>query len=241
MFLDKRHKLFLVLTGVFITCFVVGDLIGGKLIGQEIGGWGFYTTVGMLPFPVTFLLTDLLNEFYGKRAARFVTLLGFFMGVLSFVIVLAAAQIPFAAFTRQPGFDGVTEGSFNSVFLGSLRMIIASLTAYLVAQFVDIGVFHALKRYTSGRLLWLRATGSTVVSQLIDTVVITVVAWSGGSVADKIKNIIVTNYGLKLVIAIALTPMIYVCHGLVERKLGIPPILVGGEAPDDVTAAEAAR
>jgi queuosine precursor transporter len=241
MFLDKRHKLFLVLTGVFITCFIVGDLIGGKLIGREVAGWGFYTTVGMLPFPVTFLLTDLLNEFYGKRAARFVTLLGFCMGVLSFVIVFAAAQIPFAAFTRQASFDGVTESSFNSVFLGSLRMIVASLTAYLVAQFVDIGVFHALKRYTSGRLLWLRATGSTVVSQLIDTVVITVVAWSGGSVADKIKNIIVTNYGLKLVIAIALTPMIYLCHSLVERKLGIAPILVGGDAPDDVATAPAVR
>ena len=240
MFLDKRHKLFLVLAGIFITCLVVGDIIGGKLVSTRVFGFEFTTTVGMVPFPVTFLLTDVLNEFYGKRAARFITLVGFGMAVLSFAFIFTAAAIPFSEFTRAPDWTGVNEASFNNVFLGSLRMIIASLCAYLLSQFVDIGVFHLLKRVTSGKLLWLRATGSTAVSQLIDTITINFVAWSGLMSAGKIVNIIYSAYGLKLLIAIGLTPAIYLCHTLVQRVLGIPAILVG-DAPDDVLPVEATR
>src|SRR5258706_5155626 len=163
VFLDKRHKLFLVLAGIFITCLIVGDIIGGKLVETSVFGFQFTTTVGMVPFPVTFLLTDVLNEFYGQRAARFITLVGFGMAVLSFSFILLSATVPFASMTRAPDWTGVNEAAFNNVFLGSMRMIIASLCAYLVSQFVDIGVFHLLKRATSGKLLWLRATGSTAV------------------------------------------------------------------------------
>jgi uncharacterized integral membrane protein (TIGR00697 family) len=236
MFLDKRHKLFLVLASIFTTCLVVGDIIGGKLIEWQWFGVDFRTTVGMVPFPVTFLLTDVLNEFYGKRAARFVTLVGFGMAVLSFTFIFLSAQVPFAAMTRAPGWDGVTEASFNNVFLGSLRMIIASLSAYLVSQFVDIGVFHALKQVTAGRLLWLRASGSTAVSQLIDTIVISFVAWSGKMSVAAIFSIIYSAYGLKILIALGLTPLIYLCHSLVERQLGIQPIRIG-DAPDELVDA----
>ncbi len=233
MFLDKRHKLFLVLAGVFTTCLLVGDIMGGKLVETKLLGFDFTTTVGMLPFPVTFLLTDLLNEFYGKRAARFITMVGFAMAVLAFVLIFLAGAVPFAAMTRAPDWTGVNEASFNNVFLGSQRMIVASLAAYLISQFVDIGIFHLLRRKTSGRLLWLRATGSTVVSQLIDTVVINFVAWSGMMSAGKIVNIIYSAYGLKLMIAIGLTPLIYLCHALVERGLGLQPL------PIDATSDEA--
>jgi uncharacterized integral membrane protein (TIGR00697 family) len=241
MFLDKRHKLFLVLAGIFTTCLVVGDIIGGKLVETHVFGFHFISTVGMLPFPVTFLLTDVLNEFYGQRAARFITLVGFGLAVLSFSFLFIAGQIPFAAMTRAADWTGVNEASFNNVFLGSQRMIIASLCAYLVSQFVDIGVFHLLKRVTSGRHLWLRATGSTAVSQLIDTITINFVAWTGMMSAGKIVNIIYSAYGGKLLIAVGLTPLIYLGHSLVERGLGIQPILVGGEAPDDAAPAEASR
>jgi uncharacterized integral membrane protein (TIGR00697 family) len=232
MFLDKRHKLFLVLAGIFTTCLVVGDIVGGKLVSTTVLGVELTTTVGMVPFPVTFLLTDVLNEFYGQRAARFITLVGFGMAVLSFAVIYTAAAIPFAGFTHDPSWTGVNEAAFNNVFLGSLRMIIASLCAYLLSQFVDIGVFHALKRVTAGKLLWLRASGSTAVSQLIDTVTINFVAWSGTMATSKIVTIIYTAYGLKLLIAIGLTPFIYLCHTLVQRGLGIPALLVG-DAPDD--------
>jgi len=241
MFLDKRHKLFLVLAGIFTTCLVVGDIIGGKLIEWHPFGLEFTTTVGMVPFPVTFLLTDVLNEFYGQRAARFITIVGFGMAVLSFLFIFLAAAIPFAAFTHAPDWQGVNEASFNNVFLGSMRIIIASMCAYLVSQFVDIGVFHLLKRKTSGKLLWLRATGSTAVSQLIDTITINFVAWTGLMSTGKIINIIYSAYGMKLIIAVGLTPVIYLCHTLVERGLGIQPILVGGQAPDDGVPSEVAR
>lgn len=229
MQLDPRQRLFIILGAAFTTCLLVGDIIGGKLIEVSLFGFPFTTTVGMVPFPVTFLLTDVLNEFYGKRAARFVTLVGFAMAVLSFAIISVAGVIPIAAFTKDPTWEGVTESSFANVFLGSQRMIIASLTAYLVAQFVDIGVFHSLKRVTAGKYLWLRASGSTAVSQLVDTVTITIVAWVGMLPWSKIGDIILSAYGLKIFIALALTPAIYACHTAVERWVGMAPLPVGGD------------
>ena len=92
MKLDARTRLFIILAGIFSTCLIVGDIIGGKLVQTTMFGQLFTTTVGMIPFPVTFLLTDVLNEFYGKRAARFVTLLGFGLAVLSFVVIFIAAR-----------------------------------------------------------------------------------------------------------------------------------------------------
>ena len=226
MQLDARQRLFIVLTAIFVTCFVVGDIIGAKLIETSLIGATFTTTVGMIPFPVTFLLTDVLNEFYGRRAARFVTLVGFGMAVLAFTFIYIAGAIPIAPMTRDPSWTGVTEGSFANVFLGSQRMLIASLVAYLVAQFVDIGTFHLLKRATKNRLLWLRASGSTAVSQLIDTIVINTVAWSGMMSVEKIAGIVISAYTLKLFIAFALTPLVYLCHALVQRVLGLEPVVL---------------
>lgn len=227
MQLDVRQKLFISLGAAFTTCLVVGDIIGGKLIEVSLFGFPFTTTIGMVPFPVTFLLTDVLNEFYGKRAARFVTLVGFSMAVLSFAIIWVAGAIPIAAFTREPGWQGVTEEAFANVFLGSQRMIIASLVAYLVAQFVDIGTFNLLKQATAGKYLWLRASGSTAVSQLVDTIAINVVAWAGMMSWSKIGDIVLSAYGLKIFIALALTPAIYACHAAVERWTGLRPVPVG--------------
>ncbi len=229
MKLDARTRLFIILAGIFVTCLLVGDIIGGKLVQTKLFGQTFTTTVGMIPFPVTFLLTDLLNEFYGKRAARFVTLLGFGLALLSYTFIFIAGAIPIADLARQTDWKGVTEASFSNVFLGSQRMILASMTAYIVAQFVDIGVFHMLKRMTDTRLLWLRATGSTVVSQLIDTITITIVAWSGIMTSAQIWNVIVSAYTLKIMIAVGLTPLVYLAHALVERGLGIQPHPVEAE------------
>src|SRR5690606_35224089 len=132
MVLDARLRLFIFLGAAFTTCLVVGDIIGGKLIEVSVFGFLFTTTVGMVPFPVTFLLTDVLNEFYGKRAARFITMVGFGMALLTFGIVFVSGAIPIAEFTKNPDWQGVTEESFVNVFLGSQRMIAASLAAYLV-------------------------------------------------------------------------------------------------------------
>ncbi|HEU5075137.1 MAG TPA: queuosine precursor transporter [Polyangiaceae bacterium] len=222
--LDAKYKLFVVLAGVFTTCLVVGDIIGGKLVQTALFGQTITLTVGMIPFPVTFLLTDLLNEFYGKRAARFVTWVGFAMALLAYAFIFIALQIPMAEMTRSSSWDGVTQPAFDNVFDGSKRMIVASLVAYLIAQFTDIGVFHLLRRRTRGRFLWLRATGSTVISQAIDTFTISMVAWYGLLGMGDIVNIMVSSYTLKFVIALGLTPAIYAGHALVQRLLGLEPV-----------------
>jgi len=231
MLLDARHKLFFVLAATFLTCFLVGDIVGGKLVQTQLFGLEFTTTVGMVPFPVTFLLTDVLNEFYGKKAARFVTLVGFCMALLAFFIIYVAGAIPIAEFTRAADWSGVNESTFKNVFLGSQRMLIASLCAFLVSQFVDIGVFNFLKRLSGPRHLWLRATGSTAISQLIDTIAINFVAWTGLLGFSQIVNIVFSAYGLKIFIALGLTPFIYLCHALVSRGLGIEPFALDEPSP----------
>lgn len=224
MKLDARTKLFVALAGVFVTALVVGDIIGGKLVSLHLLGKDYVLSVGMIPFPVTFLLTDILNEFYGKRVARFVTLVGFGMALFAFLVIYIAMALPWAPFTQEPGYKGMVEPSFNNVFGGSQRILVASMIAYLIGQFLDIGVFNLLKRLSSNRFLWLRATGSTLVSQLIDTFVIQLIAWWGTLTLDRLLGLVLTGYTIKILVAIGLTPLIYAGHALVEGALGLQPI-----------------
>lgn len=234
--LDPRAKLFLALSAVFIASLIVGDLIGGKLVEPHwsgapvtLFGEAVIISVGMIPFPVTFLLTDLLNEFYGKQAARAVTWVGFAMTIFTFTLVNVAVVMPWAPFTNDPSYSGVNQPSFDNVFAGSRRILLGSLVAYVIAQFADIAIFHLIKRRSGNRFLWLRATGSTVVSQAIDTVVISVVAWTGTLSPAKIAALIATSYCVKLVVAIGLTPAIYAGHALVEKVFKIPAVQLDSE------------
>ncbi|CAM3364647.1 queuosine precursor transporter [Corallococcus sp. ZKHCc1 1396] len=227
MNLDRRIQLFMVLAGVFITSLVVGDIIGVKLFEVHLGSMPVVLSAGMLTFPVTFLLTDILNEFYGKRAARFITWVGFFMAIFTFAVIAVAVRVEWAPMTLEKGYGGTVAGSFNNVFAGSQRILMASMVAYLVGQFADIGMFNLLKRTTNNRMLWLRATGSTVVSQLIDTTVVQYIAWTGVLPHDVIVKIIYSSYAAKLLVALGLTPLIYLGHAFVERKLGIAPVVLG--------------
>jgi uncharacterized integral membrane protein (TIGR00697 family) len=227
MNLDKRVRLFVVLAGVFTTSLVVGDIIGVKLFEVHLGPIVSVLSVGMIPFPVTFVLTDILNEFYGKRAARFVTLVGLGMALFAFAVIYIALGLDWAPLTRDPSYTGTVENSFNNVFGGSQRILVASMIAYIIGQFLDITLFNLIKRLTQNRLLWLRATGSTVVSQLIDTVVVQFVAWTGVLPLEVIISIIFTSYVVKLLVAVGLTPIIYAGHALVERWMGIKPVVLG--------------
>lgn len=229
MVITRRVGLFVVLAASFVTALVVGDLIGSKLFEVRWIGIPVTLSAGMLAFPLTFLITDLLNEFYGKGPARFVTLVGFGMAVFALVVIYAAIQVPWAPFTRAADWTGLTESSFDAVFGGSQRILFASLVAYLVGQFVDIAVFQRLKRMSHNRMLWLRATGSTLVSQLIDTVVVQYLAWSGLLAAGRIAGIVAGSYAVKVLIAVGLTPLIYLGHALMQRWLGITPLEIGDE------------
>jgi queuosine precursor transporter len=216
--LDARQKLFAVLVALFVTSLIVGDLIGGKLydLGIDLAGLPLGISVGMIPFPIVFLLTDLINEFYGKRAARFVTVVGFAMAWFTIVVLQLAVMVPWPASAFQ--------ASYDAIFAGSQKILFASTIAYLTAQLIDIAIFHFVKRKLGGRFLWLRATGSTAVSQLVDTFIIGFIVWSSSKSVPAILGIVLTSYLTKLAVAILATPLIYAGHALVERGLGIVPV-----------------
>jgi hypothetical protein len=230
MKLDARSRLFMFLVGGFVTCLIVGDLIGGRLYGFDAFGVEWGISAGMIPFPVTFLLTDLLNEFYGKKVARAVTVVGFVMAMLTVGLVYVAGAIPAAPFTA------ISQACYENAFQGSIRIFFSSLAAYFIAQLIDIGVFHSLKMATRNRMLWLRATGSTVISQLVDTVAIQTFAWTGTPNQANILKFIYTSYPLKVLIAIGLTPIIYAGHAFFERRYNLHPVVLGtdGEPVDEI-------
>jgi hypothetical protein len=214
---DARQWLFVSLVGVFLTSLLLGNLIAGKLTGVPLGDSELPMSVGGIPFPLTFVLTDVLNEFYGRTVVRRVTLLGFAMTGLAFAMIHFAAVLPW----YQDG-GGDFRTAWESVFTGATRIQIASMIAYLVGQFLDISAFWALRNLTGGRALWLRATGSTILSQGIDTALVTLIGFSFLP-NDVLFEMITTAYGLKIVVAIALTPVLYGLHALIERRIGVAP------------------
>lgn len=224
-----RERLFVALTAVFVTALLVADLTGGKFFRLalfQVGSYEFVThSVGMLSFPITFLLTDFINDFYGKRAARLVTAIGLGCAALAFVLVYVGRKIPVA------GFSPISQEDFDAVFAMSNRLYIASLTAYVVGQLADIWLFGVIKRRTQGRLVWLRATGSTVVSQALDSLLVTYILFAGvvdakGGTLDAaaILEIAATGYILKFVLALVLTPVLYLGRWLIRTRLGVQPL-----------------
>jgi uncharacterized integral membrane protein (TIGR00697 family) len=217
MELSRRQRRYCYLCAVFLTALLVGDTIGAKLFVTPIP-LGFTTlhatlSVGVIWFPITFLLTDIINEFYGSKGARFVTFVGFWMAIMAFVIIFCARKIPAASFSpvSQAAFDNVL-GNANTIFF-------ASLVAYVIGQLVDISVFQLAKRLTQSRHIWLRSTGSTVISQLVDTVVVTTIAFWHKLTPSQLRETIIAQYSVKLVFAVALTPVIYAMHGALHRQL----------------------
>ena len=222
MKLDARLTLFLTLVGVFLTSLLLGNLIAGKVAGVELGGHEFAMSVGGIPFPLTFVLTDILNEFYGRRVVRRVTFLGFAMTALAFLMLHVAAAMAWLEAAHRPEWQGLPPHAWDAVFTGATQIQIASMVAYLVGQLLDISVFFAIKRWTGNRFLWLRATGSTLISQLIDTVLVTAIGFAALP-NEVIFEMIRTAYLVKVVTAIAMTPVIYALHAVIERVWKLPP------------------
>lgn len=209
---SRRDLVFIILAGVFITNAILAELIGGKLI--QIGP--FAMSIGVIPWPIVFLTTDLINEYFGKDGVRRLTFLTVALIVYAFIVLYVAIQVPAA------GFSPVSDESFQIVFGQSLWIIIGSIIAFLASQFVDVIVFWFFRSKTHGKQLWLRATGSTAVSQLIDSFVIIGIAfWLPGKVATSdFLKVAASNYSYKFLIAVLLTPMIYFVHNLIDRFLG---------------------
>lgn len=229
--LTVAQSLYVWLTAFFVACLLIADIVGIKLfhIPLPFKIWGYDAiehTCGMITFPVTFLLTDLINEYYGAKGARRVTYIGFAMLAFVFLIMNIAQAMPYL----DAPFN-IDQKSFDAVFGSAKLMYVASMTAYLVGQLADIAVFRTLKRTTGGRLLWLLATGSTVVSQMLDSFVVSYLAFGlgktltgqvGASLPEVLK-IAATGYTLKFIIAIAITPLIYLGRGALHRWFGLTP------------------
>jgi uncharacterized integral membrane protein (TIGR00697 family) len=213
MFKSKREFIFIIMAGIFITNAVVAELIGGKLI--QVGP--FIMSIGIIPWPVVFLTTDLINEYYGKEGVRRLSMITASLIAYAFVILYVAIKIPAAV-----GISAVTDAQFFAVFGQSLWIIVGSIVAFLTSQFVDVFIFWLLRDKTGGKMIWLRSTGSTVISQLIDTFVVLGIAfWLPGKMTTAVfLNAALTGYTFKLLIAVVLTPLIYVGHNLIEKYLG---------------------
>jgi queuosine precursor transporter len=213
IFSDKRNIVFTILAGLFITNAVIAELIGTKLI--HIGP--FIMSIGIIPWPIVFLTTDLINEYYGKEGVKKLSFLTASLVAYAFIVLFFAIKVPAAQ-----GISAVTDEEFFAVFGQSLWIIVGSIVAFLISQFVDVFVFWMLRNQTGGKMIWLRSTGSTVVSQLIDTFVVLGIAfWLPGKMStDTFINAALTGYTFKLIIAVALTPLIYLGHYLVYKYLG---------------------
>jgi uncharacterized integral membrane protein (TIGR00697 family) len=208
------QRTFTVLATLFVVCLVVANLTGAYLLALPLP-WGGSQLVsgGILTFPLTFVLTDLVNEFYGHTGARWVTWLGLAMTLLVVGALNALATLPASPHTV------ILPSQLKPIISQFTGMLGASLCAYVLGQFLDIALFGWFKRLTGSRLLWLRATGSTVLSQLLDSFVVTLIAFWGSMPLERMLAIGQGNYAVKLVVVVVATPLLYVAHGTLRRLL----------------------
>lgn len=243
---NKPTRLFLILSGIFITNALIAEFIGVKIFSLEstlgwkpaeihlFGGvYSFNLTCGVLLWPVVFVMTDIINEYYGVKGVRFLSWLTIGLIGFGFLMVFGALQTEpngwWITSKKEMGIDNMNT-AFNAVYGQGLGIILASMTAFLVAQFIDVFVFHRIKKLTGEKKIWLRATGSTVISQLIDSFVVLMIAFyfypklvKGQGEPwpfDQLIAICIVNYIYKFIVAILLTPVIYFVHEWIERYLG---------------------
>jgi uncharacterized integral membrane protein (TIGR00697 family) len=209
---SRRDLVYLALAGFFVTNAILGEVTGGKLF--TLGP--FTLSIGVIPWPVVFLSTDLINEYFGREGVRRLTFMTIALIIYAFMVLFLAMQVPAVSFSP------VTDAQFQAVFGQSLWIIVGSVTAFALSQLVDVGIFWLVRHKTGGRFLWMRATGSTVASQFIDSIVIIGIAfWLPGKVrTSEFLTVAASNYSYKFLIAVGMTPFIYMAHSAIDRFLG---------------------
>lgn len=235
----KKNRLFFILAGVFITNALLAEVLGTKIFSVEstlglapanlnILGFtmSFSLTTGVLLWPVVFITTDLINEYFGKPGVKRISFFTAALIAYGFLAIYLAMNLAPATFwldgnnADQQGNPFDINYAFNTIFGQGLRIIVGSLTAFLVGQLVDVFAFQRLRKVTGSKMLWLRATGSTLVSQLVDSFVVLFIAFYGKYAVTNIVAIGITNYIYKFLVAIILTPVIYLGHYWIDRYLG---------------------
>ena len=237
---NKGNRLFILLGSFFITNALVAEFVGVKIFSLEKvfglipvnltlfgqGGLSFNLTAGVLLWPIVFVMTDIINEYYGKRGVRILSFLAAGLISYAFIIFFTAIHLPPADFWINKNLpDGQVMNmnmAYNNVFGQGLWIIIGSLVAFLLGQMMDVFAFHFIKKKTGEKMIWLRATGSTLISQFIDSFVVLYIAFYIGADWDLklVLAIGVVNYIYKVAMAIVLTPVIYLVHGWIENYLG---------------------
>lgn len=244
---NKANRLFLILGGFFIANALIAEIIGVKIfsleqtlglaplslriMGNELS---FNLTAGVLLWPVVFIMTDLINEYYGTRGVRFLSWLTAGLIAFAFIVFMGAIRLTPATFflTSKQG-SGVPDMqlAYASVLGQGGFIIVGSLTAFLLGQLVDVLVFHRIKKFTGEKYIWLRATGSTLISQLLDSFVVLFIAFYIGTRVNAQPGdfewpfrlflaVGIVNYCYKFMVALLLTPVIYWVHGWIENYLG---------------------
>lgn len=240
---DRGTRLFIILAGFFIANAMIAEFMGVKIFSLEAtlgirpleipifgSTFSFHLTAGVLLWPVVFIMTDIINEYYGPKGVRLLSLLT--VGLISYAFIMFSGAINLSP---SPYFNlgkdvANPDQAYGAVLGQGLWIIIASLVAFLVGQILDVLIFHRIKKMTGEKYIWLRATGSTLVSQLVDSFVVLFIAFYLGPIiqgqTDKqwpLHNVLVTgtgNYIYKFVVALLLTPVIYLMHGRIEKYLG---------------------
>ena len=235
----RPTRLFIVLAAFFAANAIIAEFVGVKIfaleptLGLPAFGWNLFGqtgslsfTAGVLLWPIVFVMTDVVNEYFGRRGVRFISLVTAALICYAFLFAyVAIGLVPAGWWVGVNADRGVPDmqAAFANVFGQGLWTIGGSLTAFLVGQLIDVGIFHRIRAATGERWIWLRATGSTAVSQLVDSFVVLYVAFVLGPQQWPVPLFLAVgtvNYAYKLAAAVALIPLIYLMRRTIERYLG---------------------
>lgn len=248
-FKDKKSSLFLILSGIFLSNAITAEIIGVKIFSIEallglqpaqLNIFGLYTldfnlTAGAIIWPIVFITSDIINEYFGKEGVKKISYLTAGLICYVFFIIWIATNLPPSNFWLKLNNKDILGSDFNinaayaTIFRQGLGIIIGSITAFLVGQLLDVYIFHLIRKATGKKAIWLRATGSTLISQLIDSFLVLFIAFYlfGGNARWELSMIFsvgIINYIYKFTAAIVLTPILYLAHYIIDRYLGLETI-----------------
>ncbi|QQS31239.1 MAG: queuosine precursor transporter [Sphingobacteriales bacterium] len=241
-FEQRKHNVFVGLTVIFIANALLAEIIGVKIFSfEQLVGWApaqiplvgglkldINLSAGVVLWPIVFILTDVVNEYFGRAGVRRITFLSVGAIIYGFLIIYIVTGLPPAGFWVENntvdlgGNPYNINTAFSSIFTQGMNIIFASLTTFLVSQFLDATLFHHFRRITGNKLIWLRATGSTFISQLVDSFLILFLAFYvlGNWSFQQVISVGIIQYIYKITAAVVLTPLIYLAHSVIDRYLG---------------------
>lgn len=238
---SKKQMLLLVLAGIFITNAIIAEIIGAKIFSfEQIFGFqpaqidllgyklDFNMTAGVLNWPIVFIISDIINEYYGVKGVKVISYLTTALIAYSFFVLYGATMLPPAQFwidinmLDSEGNPMNINGAFSKILRQGLGIILGSITAFMIGQLLDAVIFKKLRKMTSNKHIWLRATGSTLFSQLVDSYVVLFIAFFlfGNWEMSQIVAVGSVNYLYKFFVAILMTPIIYLVHYMIDQYLG---------------------